>query len=647
MSPNDRDGGQRHPGCEPGGEILPARRVLDLLPAWLGVHLSLALITVAVLSGSGTATALGAWFLLVALVLGWQAHLWWRCRAAGRYLSRRSIHQLAFGAGALGAAWGLAAVLFEAPDPPLGPIYLPFVLAGLVATALPALAGYLAAYLAFVAAALVPFALHLARTGSPPDLALAAVAVTYLIGMAQLGRRTNARLVAAARLSNSIDITERKHAKVRMRHLAQHDSLTGLPNRLLFHDRLRHALARCRRDRTDLAVMLLDLDNLQQVNHALGHRVGDRILEEVALRLRAGLRESDTVARIGGDEFALILPVLPETEAAAVVARKILTRLEMPVEVEDRRVALRASLGLALFPHDGDQPEVLLQNADLAMYRAKAAGGGFHPLAARMRRESDHRLSLERELQHAIERGQLRLEYQPLLDLQHRSIRGVEALVRWRHPELGEVGPEALIRTAEESGQIERIGAWILAEACTAATTWRCDGGPLRIAVNVSGDQLRDSHLVELVRGVLADTGWPAEQLELELTETGPIAEVGEVAPMVERLRELGVSLAIDDFGAGHTGLGHLRQLPLDALKIDRSLVTDLEREADAAIAASLIDLGHRLRLRVVAEGVETPAQLAILQRLGCDEAQGHIVGAPASRAEMAARLEGETRAAG
>jgi EAL domain-containing protein (putative c-di-GMP-specific phosphodiesterase class I) len=233
------------------------------------------------------------------------------------------------------------------------------------------------------------------------------------------------------------------------------------------------------------------------------------------------------------------------------------------------------------------------------------------------------------------------LAYQPLLDLRRRSITGVEALLRWRHPELGEIGPETLIRAAEGSGQIERIGAWILLQACTAAMTWRRHGLPLRVAVNVSGVQLRDPNLAGLIRRILEDTGWPAEQLELELTETGPIGEIGVVAPMVERLRELGVSLAIDDFGAGHTGLGHLRQLPLDALKIDRSLVTGLEGEEDAAIAGSLIELGHRLRLRVVAEGVETAAQLAILERLGCDEAQGHIVGAPASQAEMAARLDG------
>jgi diguanylate cyclase (GGDEF)-like protein len=447
-------------------------------------------------------------------------------------------------------------------------------------------------------------------------------------------------------VSTSTDITERKRAEARMLHLAQHDALTGLPNRLLFHDRLGLAMARCRREGGLSAVVLLDLDKFKDVNDAFGHRAGDWALREVARRLRAALRESDTVARIGGDEFALILSDLPEADAAALIASKIATELERPVELETGAWRPNASLGIALFPSDGENAEQLLQNADLAMYRAKAAGGGFRLFAATIKREFDQRQDLQRDLAHAIARGELTLEYQPQLDLESEQISGIEALLRWWHPNFGPIDPETLIALAETSGQIATIGEWALAQACAAAVGWSSSGRALRVAVNVSATQLAQPDLDQLVARILAETGLPAARLELELTESSTLDKVDRVAATLEQLHEMGVRLALDDFGTGYASLTHLRRFPLDALKIDRSFITNLADASDAAIVRSLIELGHRLGLRVTAEGVESDAQLNALRRLGCDTVQGHVVGHPLSASGIVDWLSARAAAA-
>ena len=436
-------------------------------------------------------------------------------------------------------------------------------------------------------------------------------------------------------VSTSTDITERKRNEARMLHLAQHDSLTGLPNRLLFHDRLHQAMARHRRDGGLLAVVLLDLDNFKHVNDAFGHRVGDEVLKQVGERMRAALRESDTVGRIGGDEFALILPDLPDPDAAALIADKIVSQLDRPFELDAGVWQPRASLGIALFPGDGQSAEQLLQNADLAMYRAKAAGGGPQLFAATIKRDFDRRQSLKREVARAIARGQLTLEYQPQLDLRPERVSGIEALLRWHHPDFGTIDPATLIELAESSGLIATIGEWALREACAVAAGWPRGEPPLRLAVNVSASQMATPDLVPLVARILDDSGLPAERLELELTESAMLNQLEQVVATLEALHGMGVSLALDDFGTGYASLSHLKRFPLDRLKVDRSFIANLADARDAAIVRSLIELGHRLGLRVVAEGVESELQLAALRRLDCDTVQGHVVGHPLTVVEI------------
>jgi diguanylate cyclase (GGDEF)-like protein len=436
-------------------------------------------------------------------------------------------------------------------------------------------------------------------------------------------------------VSTSTDITERKRTEARMRHLAQHDSLTGLPNRLLFHDRLRQAMARCRRDGGLLGVVLLDLDKFKQVNDAFGHRVGDDALRQVGQRLQGALRESDTVARIGGDEFALILPDLPDPDAAAVIAAKIMGQLDPLFELDVGVWQPRASLGIALFRGDDQSAEQLLQKADLAMYRAKAEGGGCQVFATAIKRDFDHRQNLKSDLARAIARGQLSLEYQPQLDLRPERVSGVEALLRWHHPSFGAIDAETVIQAAEASGQIATVGQWALSEACALAASWGAGEPALRLAVNVSASQLASPEFAPLVARILEERRLPAERLELELTETAVLQDVERVAATLEALHGMGVSLALDDVGTGHASLAHLKRFPLDRLKIDRSFVADLAEARAAAIVQTLIELGHRLGLGVVAEGVETERQLAVLRRLGCDTVQGHAVGAPLAAGEI------------
>jgi diguanylate cyclase (GGDEF)-like protein len=447
-------------------------------------------------------------------------------------------------------------------------------------------------------------------------------------------------------VSTSTDITERKRAEDHMLHLAQHDLLTGLPNRLLFQDRLHQAMARCRRDRNLLAVVLVDLDRFKAVNDAFGHRIGDSVLKQAGERLRAALRESDTVARFGGDEFALILPDLPNAEVANLIAEKVSRELDRPFGLDIRAWRPGASLGIALFPSDGESAEQLLQNADLAMYRAKAAGGGWQRFGSTIKRDFDHLQNLRLELAHAVAEGQLRLEYQPQLDLEPERVSAIEALLRWQHPEFGPIDPATLIELAQSSGQIVAIGEWALAEACRVAASWPSDLQPLRIAVNVSASQLTQPDAALQIARILEESGLPAGRLELELTESSVLHEIERIQATLEALHGRGVALALDDFGTGYASLSHLRRFPLDVLKIDRSFVADLAETPDAAIVRSLIELGHRLDLRVVAEGVETEQQLAALRRLGCDAVQGHAVGHPLRASEIGSWLRARVRVA-
>jgi diguanylate cyclase (GGDEF)-like protein len=420
-----------------------------------------------------------------------------------------------------------------------------------------------------------------------------------------------------------------------MPNLAGHDLSTGLPDRLLLHDRLSQALAQCRRCNGLLGLVRIDLEGLER-SDVLGEGGRDRLLQAIAARLGAKLRASDTIARIESDGFALILPDLSAQVGADMVASKIAATFEGGFQIDGHTLQPRPSLGIVVFPANGDSPAQLLQNAAAAAAHARAAGVRMHRFAGTIERALDLRHDLTRELGQAIGQGQLRLEYQPQIDLgRHRPV-GFEALLRWHHPTLGEVDPEVFVEIAEASGQIGRIGKWALVQACAAAASWPAGPlGPLRVAVNFSAAQMAGDDLPRAVARALEGSGLAAARLELELTERSVLDRDERVPQVLMRLRAMGVNLALDDFGMGFASLRHLGCLPLDALKIDRSFVASLASTSGHAIVQCVIELAHRMGLRVVAEGIESSSQLETLRGLGCDEAQGHALGKPLAAAEV------------
>ena len=417
-----------------------------------------------------------------------------------------------------------------------------------------------------------------------------------------------------------------------VRRLALHDRLTGLPNRTLLHDRLGQELARARREGSMVAVLLLDLDSFRDVNDTLGHPVGDQLLCAVAQRITAAVRATDTLARLGGDEFTLVQPQIRQTAEVIALADKILATLTMPFDVDGQEIHASTSIGIALFPQDGLDPDTLLKHAELALYRAKALGRNqFRFFEAAMDEEAQARRRLERELRLGLERGEFVLHYQPQLELASGRLAGVEALIRWNHPERGLVLPGAFIPAAEANGLIRPLGAWVLREACRQAKAWRERGWDLSVAVNLSPAQLRHSQFLPTIGDALEAAGLEPARLELEITE-GVLMENFEQQgdSFLRGLTADGVRLALDDFGIGYSSLAYLRHLPVKTIKIDRSFVRDLGQDPDAlALVRAIVTLGHSLRKRVVAEGVENATQLELLRELGCDEAQGFHIARP------------------
>jgi diguanylate cyclase (GGDEF)-like protein/PAS domain S-box-containing protein len=426
------------------------------------------------------------------------------------------------------------------------------------------------------------------------------------------------------------DVTERMATLENIHRLAHHDTLTGLPNRLLFQDRLEQALEVARRQGQCVALMLLDLDHFKDVNDSLGHPAGDQLLREAAERLAGGIRATDTWARLGGDEFALVQTGVRGSEDAEVMVQRVLGALGPPFTVEGQRVHVSASLGVTLFPDDGGTPERLMRNADMALYRAKAAG---RRSAAFYRPDMDQELKASRSLQAglrlALEDGGLGLVYQPVFDVRDRRVVAVEALVRWQHPSGGKVPPATFIPIAEASGLIQPLGAWTLRQACRQAAAWR--GAGLKVAVNVSVAQLRDPGLLPTLREAIAAAGIAPSALELEVTESvflDPSKDL--IVSALHEIAALGVTLAIDDFGAGYSSLAYLKHFPFDTVKIDGSFVRNIGRDREStAIVAAVIALGHTLGKQVTAEWIEEEAQLAFLAEHGCDLAQGHLLGRP------------------
>ncbi|HVR38760.1 MAG TPA: PAS domain S-box protein, partial [Thermoanaerobaculia bacterium] len=438
-----------------------------------------------------------------------------------------------------------------------------------------------------------------------------------------------------------IDITDRKYAQEQMEYQAYHDILTGLPNRLLFRDRINLALNHAKRHDRCVAVMFLDLDQFKLVNDTLGHTTGDRLLQAIGMRLVACVRAEDTVARMGGDEFTILLGDINDRRNAAQVAQKILEAVRSPVVIDEHELFVTTSIGMAVFPEDGDDAETLLKNADRAMYRAKEFGRNQFQYSTPATFDADGRLALERALHHAFEREEFVVHYQPMVEIASGRVVGAEALVRWNHPQSGMMQPDDFIPVAEECQLIIPLGEWVLRTACKQMKAWHDAGHAwLRIAVNLSPRQFQQRDLVTMVERVLDETGFPALLLDLEITESTAMQNVDLTLTLLRRLKDMGVRISIDDFGTGYSSLSYLKRFPIDTVKIDQDFVRDLSTgSSDSAIISAVISMARALNLRVIAEGVETEEQLAFLQREQCAEMQGFLYSQPLSPEEFEKHL--------
>jgi diguanylate cyclase (GGDEF)-like protein/PAS domain S-box-containing protein len=443
------------------------------------------------------------------------------------------------------------------------------------------------------------------------------------------------------------DISQRKYDEERIAYLAHYDPLTDLPNRVLFHDQLGRLLASSQRQEKPVAILLLDLDRFKNVNESLGHLFGDQLLQLVAQRLRSVVREEDLVARLGGDEYVAVLSDLGEVQNAALVAQKILDGFASPFSVDAQEISITASIGVSLYPDDGDTPDMLLKNAESAMYGAKQSGrNSYRFYTQSMNASVLSLLKMENAMHHALERGEFLLHYQPQADIATGRIVGMEALIRWRHPERGMIPPIEFIPLAEESGFIIPIGEWVLREACRQTKLWHDAGySDLCVAVNLSAVQFKQSNLTDVIQGAAEAAGLDLRCLELELTESLVMHNAEDVIKTLRQLKALNLQLSIDDFGTGYSSMSYLKRFPVDKLKIDQSFIRDISDDpADLAISQAIIALGHSLGLRVIAEGVETAAQLALLHANRCDEIQGYYFSKPVDAAAFTKLLdEGRT----
>ncbi len=429
------------------------------------------------------------------------------------------------------------------------------------------------------------------------------------------------------------DISRIKETEYKLSHLAHHDPLTGLPNRLLFHDRLEQAILRAQREGSQAAILFLDLDRFKNINDSMGHAKGDMLLQQVAERLKEALRAEDTIARLGGDEFVLIVEALKSQEGVAAVAKHILALFNEPFCLEEQEVFINASIGISFYPGDGKDAQTLVRNADAAMYRAKAEGRNNYQLYTRdLTTSATERLTLENQLRRALERNEFELYYQPQFSLKNGgALDGMEALIRWQQSEQGLILPDRFIPVAEETGLIVPIGEWVLRTACAQHQAWISNGyNPVRMAVNLSARQFHTPGLTNLIADILSETGMPPSQLELELTESIVMRDTESTIRILHELSEMGIALSIDDFGTGYSSLSYMKRFPINRLKIDQSFVRDITSgRMDAGMIIPIIALGHSMKLQVLAEGVEIEEQLRYLQEQGCDEVQGYLYSRP------------------
>ncbi|HEY1736367.1 MAG TPA: EAL domain-containing protein, partial [Methylovirgula sp.] len=445
-----------------------------------------------------------------------------------------------------------------------------------------------------------------------------------------------------ALLIAATDITERKRAEARVAYMAHHDALTSLPNRILLRLRMNDMLTRMQRNGSAAAALCIDLDNFKAVNDTLGHPFGDLLLQAVAERLRSLLREHDTVARLGGDEFAILQSDVTQPEQVSALAQRLLKVIGEPFDLEGHQITVGASIGIALAPGDASDPDRLLKNADMALYRAKADGKGtFRFFEAEMDARVQKRLRLEMDLRAALHTNALKVYYQPIVDLSSGSVTGFEALIRWPHAERGMIPPAEFIPVAEEMGFIAQIGAFVLDRACTDAARWP---DHIKIAINLSALQFRHGNLLAIVMAALRNSGLPAHRLELEITESVLLEKSDNMLETLKALRALGVRISMDDFGTGYSSLSYLRSFPFDKIKIDRSFVRDLSVNADSqAIVRAIVGLGKSLGMTITAEGIEEEAHVARLRAEGCNEGQGFLFSQarPANEVEEMLRREG------
>ncbi|MDD2274150.1 MAG: EAL domain-containing protein [Desulfuromonadaceae bacterium] len=435
-------------------------------------------------------------------------------------------------------------------------------------------------------------------------------------------------------IGNSViarDVTERRKLEEIIEHQAHHDSLTDLPNRQLFMDFLSLELAQARRDETKLALLFLDLNGFKQVNDTLGHSCGDRLLQEVGQRLKGCVRESDTVARLGGDEFTVLMPALGRTDDVSIVLEKILGVFEKPFVLDDVVVDATTSIGICMFPDDGDCGEELMKKADIAMYDAKGSGrNSYQFYNAEINSRTIKRQRMEKFLRKAVGKGELELLFQPVVCSDTRCIIGAEALLRWRHPEQGLLAPDQFLAIAETSGIIVPMGEWVIRNACHQARIWNDKGYPLSVSVNLSNRQFHQSNLVEKTASILAETGLPPCQLEFDITEKTIMADVDFSLRNMQALTEMGVTLAIDNFGCGSSSLHWIKKMQTNKVKIDKSFVTNMMCEPDElAVVNAVIAMSHNLEVKVVASGVETEEQLSVIRQSGCDQLQGYVISKP------------------
>lgn len=443
------------------------------------------------------------------------------------------------------------------------------------------------------------------------------------------------------------DITRLKESEERLEHLAHYDPLTGLPNRLLLQSRLSHAIDRARRGEHRAGLLFLDLDRFKDVNDSLGHPAGDELLMGIAKRLLPRIRGEDTLARQGGDEFVLLLERIGDPQDAAQFAQSILRLLADPFHIAGREVYIGASIGISIYPDDAADATQLNRNADTALYQAKTGGRNTYRFYTEaMTCAANERLALEGDLRRALEQNEFQVHYQPQVDTSDGRLVGVEALVRWNHPRDGLISPARFIPVAEETGLIAPIGEWVLRSACAQAKAWLdAKMPPITLAVNLASHQFSSRKLADRVAAILTETGYPAEHLELEITESAIMEQGEEAIAILRQIKELGVFIAIDDFGTGYSSLAYLKRFPVDKLKVDQSFIRDIPQDQnDMEIAATIIAMAKNLRLKVLAEGVETEAQLAFLKERGCEQYQGYLYSRPVPAGEIEAFARRESR---